>query len=228
MSNIFPNIKERVLYLILQKGYKREEFFRIIGMTYGNFTGKAKETPLNSSALSNILLEIPDVNPEWLITGNGEMLKEGTKTMISETQTHTETEKQKEIPLISIDSISSYNEIDNKKTEGIAINQYKIPELEGKGVKYLIRNSGSSMQPLYNNGDLLACKPLSDISFFQWGKTYVLETEQGTIVKRLFPCQDDSESIECHSDNSINYPPFTIPKSSIINVAIVVGVIRLE
>ena len=48
-------------------------------MTYGNFTGKAKETPLNSTAISNILLEMPDINAEWLLTGKGNMLKEVTK-----------------------------------------------------------------------------------------------------------------------------------------------------
>lgn len=225
MSNIFPNIKERVLYLIGNKGYKRKEFFKKIGMTYGNFTGKAKETPLNSSAIGNILLEIPDVNIDWLITGKGEMLR---KKAEQSSFLETEAEKKSKIPLISTDSISNYQENDDKKTKYSIIDHYKIPELEGKGVKYLIRASGSSMQPLYNNGDLLACRPLVDLSFFQWGKTYVLETQQGTIIKRLFPCQEDNEWLECHSDNKTNYPPFNIPKSSIIGVAIVVGVIRVE
>lgn len=223
MSNIFPNVKERVLHLIVHKGYKREEFFKKIGMTYGNFTGKAKETPLNSTAIGNILLEIPDTNIEWLITGQGEMLKnEEKQSFFSETQENTG------IPLISLDAISSYGNDDSAKIEYNVSDGYKIPELEGKGVKYIIRVSGSSMYPIYSNGDLLACRPLSGFSFFQWGKAYVLDTEQGTIVKRLFPCEDDSELLECHSDNKENYPPFRISKSSIKNSAIVVGVIRLE
>jgi regulator of replication initiation timing len=52
-------------------------------MIYGNFTGKAKETPLNSNAIGNILLEIPDVNLEWLITGQGSMLKTDTYNNVS-------------------------------------------------------------------------------------------------------------------------------------------------
>ena len=49
-------------------------------MTSANFRGNAKKTPLNSTAIENILSEIPDLNTEWLLTGKGEMLKNDTKT----------------------------------------------------------------------------------------------------------------------------------------------------
>jgi hypothetical protein len=75
MGNKFSNIKERILYLLEIKGIIKEKFFIEIGMTYGNFTGKAKKTPLNSTAIGNIFSKIPDVNLEWLLTGNGETLK---------------------------------------------------------------------------------------------------------------------------------------------------------
>ena len=76
MSNKISTIKERILYLLECKEITKSKFFEKIDMTYGNFTGKSKKTPLNSDAIGNILLEIPDVNPEWLLTGNGQMLKE--------------------------------------------------------------------------------------------------------------------------------------------------------
>lgn len=75
MSNKFSNIKERILYILEFKGITKTKFFEEIGVTYGNFTGKAKETPLNSTTLSNIFSKYPDINLEWLLTGNGEMLK---------------------------------------------------------------------------------------------------------------------------------------------------------
>jgi phage repressor protein C with HTH and peptisase S24 domain len=103
------------------------------------------------------------------------------------------------------------------------------PELENRGIKYLIRASGSSMTPKYNNGDLLACRPITDISFMQWGKVYVLDTDQGPIVKRLFECNPPKKGfLECRSDNFEKYPPFKINKESIRRIAIVVGVLRLE
>ncbi|MRI64342.1 hypothetical protein EDM00_10140 [Ornithobacterium rhinotracheale] len=64
-----------MLYLSENVEVTKQEFFRKIGITYGNFTGKKKERPLNSDAIENILLIYPETNPEWLLTGKGEMLK---------------------------------------------------------------------------------------------------------------------------------------------------------
>jgi phage repressor protein C with HTH and peptisase S24 domain len=68
-------IKDRIIQVIEHKKIKKEKFYAKIGVTSANFRGKAKETPINSTAIENILAEIPDVNPEWLLTGKGEMLK---------------------------------------------------------------------------------------------------------------------------------------------------------
>lgn len=68
-------IKERILQFIEYKGVKKERFYEKIGMTSANFRGKAKETPINSTAIENILSEYPDLNLEWLITGKGQMVK---------------------------------------------------------------------------------------------------------------------------------------------------------
>ncbi|MGQ1944530.1 hypothetical protein [Ornithobacterium rhinotracheale] len=91
MKNILSNIKERVLYLSENVEVTKQEFFRKIGITYGNFTGKKKERPLNSDAIENILLIYPETNPEWLLTGEGEMLKTPAKAedptqQVAETQ----------------------------------------------------------------------------------------------------------------------------------------------
>ena len=78
MTNKFTNIKDRVLQLAEILDFGKKKFCEQIGMTYSNFTGKAKETPLNSTAIANILAIVPNVNIEWLITGQGEMLKDVT------------------------------------------------------------------------------------------------------------------------------------------------------
>ncbi len=75
MSNILPTIKERVLYLAVNVEDNKQIFFKKIGISYNNFTGEKKKRPLNSNAIRNILLTYPQTNAEWLLTGNGNMLK---------------------------------------------------------------------------------------------------------------------------------------------------------
>ena len=132
------------------------------------------------------------------------------------------------VPLIPANAVAGFSNGDVQVNDYDVLDHYVIPEFSNKGVKYLIRASGSSMYPKYSNGDLLACRPITDSSFLQWGKVYVLDTDQGPLVKRLFQCRQNDDAIECHSDNKEHYPPFVLPKTSIRKISIVVGVIRLE
>jgi hypothetical protein len=68
-------IKERILQYAEFKGIGKEKFIENLGMTYGNFKGRQKLTSVNSDLLDTLLSKHPDVNMEWLVSGNGSMLK---------------------------------------------------------------------------------------------------------------------------------------------------------
>lgn len=207
---------------------QQAERLKAAGTTYAEIAEKLGVLPqyLNgilkgdrgaSEKLVSKFCELYDINPNSLyqqIKGydkpftDEQMLNEGT-------------------PLIPIEAVAGYGRGDVTVLDSEIKERYSVPEFDVRGVKFLIRVSGSSMYPKYSNGDVLACKPITDVSFFQWGKVYVLDTDQGALVKRLFPGEIDSK-IECRSDNKEHYPPFQMYKSSIRSVYIVVGVIRLE
>lgn len=130
------------------------------------------------------------------------------------------------IPLIPIDAMAGFG------TGAVQVMHYEtskyiVPEFSELNVDFMIRVKGSSMYPKYNSGDLVACKKLalSDI-FFQWNKVYILDTEQGALIKRVKKAQKD-QYIQLFSDNP-SYDPFDLHISKIYAVALVVGVIRLE
>lgn len=102
---------------------------------------------------------------------------------------------------------------------------YVVPAF--KNADFLIYVHGDSMQPRYYSGDMVACKMLSPTDlFFQWGKVYVLDTDQGALIKKVEQGTDD-ETITLVSENE-NYKPFQIPRRAVYHIAIVMGLIRTE
>ncbi len=138
------------------------------------------------------------------------------------------TEKMITLPLIPLDAVAGFPLFDNA---GITISdceQYSVPEFSVRGAEFLVRVSGSSMTPRFANGDLLACKKVAQATFFQWGMVYVIDTQQGMLVKRLYECPNDDDMVICHSENTIEYPDFKLPKSEIRSVSIVIGYISVQ
>lgn len=131
------------------------------------------------------------------------------------------------IPLIPLDAVAGFPAESGGGVRLEDCERYVIPEFENKGANFLIRVSGDSMVPLYYSGDLLACRKITDIRFFQWGTIYVLETSQGVIVKRVQESLDHADSILCVSENSSVHHPFLLPRDDIRSLSIIVGLVRL-
>lgn len=80
---------------------------------------------------------------------------------------------------------------------------------------------GNSMEPKYEGGDEIALKKST---ILEWGKDYVLDTEDGVIFKKIY---DAGDNIRCVSYNKEEYPDFLIPKASIYGYYKFVGLIRM-
>ena len=132
------------------------------------------------------------------------------------------------LPVIPFDAVAGWNSIDSPGVSLDNLDRYVVPEFTSKGAEFIIRVSGSSMYPKYSNGDLLACRKVHEILFFQWGKIYVIDSSQGAMIKRIYEDLNNPDMIICHSDNTDHYPRFSIPKTDIRSLSIVLGVIRME
>ncbi len=105
--------------------------------------------------------------------------------------------------------------------------RYFVPEFEKYGIEFVIRAGDNSMIPKYLSGDILACKNIKDINFFQWGKTYVISTSQGILIRRVFE-HIDVDKLLLVSENKEKYPSFSILKADILSLSLVLGLIRVE
>lgn len=81
------------------------------------------------------------------------------------------------------------------------------------------------MEPKYYSGDLVACQivNLSDI-FFQWGKVYVIDTDQGVLIKKVKRSNRD-DHITLVSENP-DYDDIDLPCSHIYHISLVKAIVR--
>ena len=63
-------------------GYTKTEFCAKIGITTANLRGNARKTPLNSDAIEKIFSLCPDISPDWLIMGTGDMMRTAAKNSV--------------------------------------------------------------------------------------------------------------------------------------------------
>ena len=211
-------VKERIISFLKGKKLSQSAFEKSTGLSNGYVNNISKG--IGAEKLQRIIEVYPELSQAWLLTGEGEMLRTPTADTAANTP-------QKALPLIPFEAIAGYLSTDNEGVRLEDCERYVIPEFDRRGAEFIIRVSGSSMYPKYSNGDLLGCKKIENILFFQWGKIYVLDTSQGALVKRVYEHEND-DFVMLVSDNKDVYPPFAIPKSDIRSLSIVVGVVRLE
>ena len=136
---------------------------------------------------------------------------------------HTDNPKEG-IPLIPINAMAGAMMGEQTVME-YECERYVVPLF--KGAEFLIPVKGSSMYPKYSSGDIVACNriPMTDI-FFQWNKVYVLDTNQGALIKRIKK-GSDAEHILIVSDNP-DYEPYEFTREQFHGIALVRGLVRIE
>lgn len=117
-------IKSRIIQLIEFKGIAKEFFYNKIGVTSANFRGKAKESDVGSITIAKILSEIPDANPEWLLTGKGSMLKETKESLLVVNEPSEEYQTTKKEKDLSIDV--KYKDLADSRLEVIELLKEKL------------------------------------------------------------------------------------------------------
>lgn len=83
MDKIQHKIKNRILQYIEIENIKKEYFFKKTGISASNFKGIGLKSDIGGDKIVKILTEFPDINPEWILTGQGTMLR-SNKACIAE------------------------------------------------------------------------------------------------------------------------------------------------
>lgn len=220
------SILSRIQELAINEGITIGALERKIGASKGVLSRAINNgTDIQAKWLTILVENYPNYSPSWILTGKGNMIiSQNTDMKNEELPVAHRTESNEGIPLIPINAMAGAFTGDQSVME-YECDRYIIPSF--KGADFLIGVKGSSMYPRYNSGDIVACKRLNlqDL-FFQWNKVYVLDTDQGPLIKRIKP-GTDKDHVTIVSDNK-DYEPFELAIDHIYHVALVVGVIRVE
>ena len=88
-----------------------------------------------------------------------------------------------------------------------------------KGADFAMTVAGDSMSPEYPNGSQIFIKKINEKDFIEWGKVYVLDTSNGTVIKIVNRSETEGY-IKCTAINidQKRYEPFEIPLTSVFGM----------
>jgi hypothetical protein len=201
--------KERLRKFVDYKGIGRNYFEKKVGISSGYVS--TKSPAVGSEIIERIVRVYHDLNIEWLITGQGKMIKDLYWNEI-ENVGQFMYKKLVYAPLISRYAQSEYINHLNDKAYIDTLPTLPVAAEHGSKGTYICfemwddsMNDGSDNS--YNTGDILICREINYVArqqklFFNKPKSFVIIHEKnGIIVTQITAHDIDKEFITIHSPN---------------------------
>lgn len=198
------DVKERLLEFLKYKRMRQTEFTRMLGVSPSYVL--AMRRSISDDKVMKIRKIFPELNTAWLLYGEGDMLNSETALVQAAKPVD-----EYEVPLLPVAAFAGNLQ---SWSEGVELAQCEKIIAPVKGADFAIRISGDSMEPALHNGSTIFIKRINDKAFVPWGNMLVIDTENGVLVKNVYPYNGDSQMIEARSVNP-NYPPIQIPAECI-------------
>ena len=212
------------------------------GIKYSTISAAIKRgTELNTATLLKIIDTYDDIDTDWLMKGEGEMLKGETEGIPPVSPPVVTTHEDLELPTtdefeyvnndnggkIPVVHELAFATIDPEDPGKIqADDVYYIKEF--RNADFLMRMQGDYMAPKYRSGDLLACRNVKEDCFYQWGRIYALLTcHQGLVIGRVYEHFQNTIFVTVKPINP-DYPEWVVPIDEIARIALVIGSISLD
>ena len=205
MSN--GSVKERLLHFLKEERVSASEFARRMNLSPTYLASMRKSMP--EEKVERLTEVFPQLNRDWLLYGEGEMYRDLGDKNITPYRLH-----RHMVPLVPTQakagSFDSY-------VEGVSENECQKIYSPTPDAVLAIRVNGESMEPKIRDGVLLFLEKINEKAFIPWGSPLVLDTQNGTLVKCLYPSDKGEDYLVAKSYNP-EYPPFTVPTESIIGI----------
>lgn len=227
-------IKERISQYLNSKSISDYRFEKDLGLSKG-YLNKAKNP--SSDILMKMCGIYSDINPEWLLTGEGDMLKKDNsyydpnsiEAIPMSHPKYTEKMQDQDIPLYDIEAAANLKTLLADKTQNI-LGRISIPNIPKCDGALYVR--GDSMYPLLKSGDIVAFKEVQPtVQNIFWGEMYIVDIDMDgdeyLAVKYIQHSEKGDEWIKLVSYNQ-NHQPKDFHLSCVRSLALVKLNIRIN
>jgi len=220
---------ERMREYLDYKGISKYKFCNDLG-----FSNKFLDNSSNmgTDKACKILHHYPEINSDWLLTGNGAMLKENNNDIVimnGDRKTIDSLQVSQEIPLYDLEAVAGLRELFSSGKPQRVLDTIKIPNLPK--CDGAISVTGDSMYPLLKSGDIILYKETEFENIF-FGEMYLLSVklndwEEYITVKYVQKSEKGPEFVKLVSQNS-HHQPKDIHISKISALALIKASIRIN
>lgn len=180
---------------------------------------------LSIEIIRGMIFSYPQVNIDWLFTGEGDMLKEDEPEFVNNVHVYKDIPKDKHpdfrlVPLINLDAVGgNMNDMTDIQQ---AVDGY-IPFLEAKTDDICLPVSGRSMLPTFGAGSVVLAHPIQEWwLFLELGNIYVLDLNDGRrLIKEIRRSEENPKEYFRLVSHNPEFDPVELPKNKIRSIWIV-------
>ena len=192
------SIKERVVAVLKHIGMNVNRASKFLGVPQRTLNRQVNEGGnISMEIVYAILNNVPEISPAWLIAGEGAML-------VGE-----EAPKACTIPFYDDLPLSAGHRDAFDPTREKPSAYISIPTSQAD---FYFPVSGNSMEPKFNDGDIVGVKRVDRSEGIVHGAVYMVVTNENRMIKRCYHDNNDPNLIWCVSPN---YPSFPINKNDV-------------
>lgn len=200
-------VRDRLKAYLKEKNISQADFAIGIGASTGYVNAIVKT--IGSDKLAIIREKFPDLNIGWLLTGEGEMLKEAADVTIPSHRIRY---------WVDVDAtaggVTQFDDMMSSQYIDLA-----IPEFSD--CTDAVNLYGDSMLPLYKSGQIIILKEWKE-SFIDYGNVYLVVTKKGNRMVKYLRKGSDADHVLCVSENK-EFDSFEILVDDILRLYLVKG-----
>lgn len=199
--------------------YKKLSLSQFSDMCGANKSVLSRIGETTAKATLSKIQRCSDLNVDWLLTGEGEMVRENIPQ-----------QTEKLIPFYDVETTGGHNGLVSSSDEGAIAGYIQPGGWFGGRETAAIRHVGDSMTE-YPNGCILAVREVKDKHLLVPGRNYVVETREYRVTKRVQRGSREntimlySSNTDKYDDGRLVHEPFEVDMEDVLHIFSVLGYI---